>query len=152
MDRFQAMSVFVAVAEAESFARAARKLGLSPPSTTRAVAELEATVGAKLLHRTTRSVTTTETGARYLADCRRLLADLVRVEVRLSRVEGPGAVVASLAHAVGVVVGLIGVRRRDAVVADVAVSVRVGVVLPGVRNIGAVVAVVPDGVRVRVVR
>lgn len=80
MDRFHAMSVFVAVAEAESFARAARKLGLSPPSATRAVAELEATVGAKLLHRTTRSVTTTETGARYLADCRRLLADVAEIE------------------------------------------------------------------------
>ena len=76
MDRLQTMSVFVAVAEEAGFAPAARRLKLSPPSVTRAVAELEARLGCRLLHRTTRSVQVTEAGQRYLADCRRILAEV----------------------------------------------------------------------------
>lgn len=80
MDRLHAMTAFVAVAEAGGFAPAARRLGVSPPSTTRAVAELEARLGAKLLHRTTRAVSLTDAGARYLADCRRLLTEIEDAE------------------------------------------------------------------------
>ncbi|MEZ5592156.1 MAG: LysR family transcriptional regulator [Gammaproteobacteria bacterium] len=75
MDRFHLMSVFVAVAEAEGFAAGARRLGLSPPAVTRAVAELETRLGVKLLHRTTRYVRTTDAGQRYLDDARRILAE-----------------------------------------------------------------------------
>jgi DNA-binding transcriptional LysR family regulator len=80
MDRLQAMRVFVRVAETGGFADAARRLGLSPPAATRAVAGLEAAIGARLLTRTTRSVKLTEAGARYLEDCRRLLAELAEAE------------------------------------------------------------------------
>ena len=80
MDRLQTMSAFVAVAEHAVFAPAARQLNLSPPSVTRAVSELEARLGARLLHRTTRSVRLTEAGERYVADCRRILADLEAAE------------------------------------------------------------------------
>ncbi|MDX1575907.1 MAG: LysR family transcriptional regulator [Kiloniellales bacterium] len=80
MDRLQTMSVFVAVAEEAGFAPAARRLKLSPPSVTRAVAELEGRLGARLLHRTTRSVTLTDAGRRYLADCRRLLTEIEEVD------------------------------------------------------------------------
>lgn len=80
MDRIQAMTVFQAVAETGGFAAAARRLGLSPPTATRAVADLEARLGAKLLHRTTRAVGLTDAGRRYLADCRRILADLAEAE------------------------------------------------------------------------
>jgi DNA-binding transcriptional LysR family regulator len=73
MDRLHAMTVFVAVAEAESFAAAGRKLGLSPPAVTRAVADLEAHLGARLLTRTTRFVRTTDAGARYFEDARRIV-------------------------------------------------------------------------------
>ena len=52
---------------------AARALGLSPPAATRAVANLEARLGLRLLVRTTRSLRLTEAGARFLGDCRRLL-------------------------------------------------------------------------------
>lgn len=76
MDRLQALSVFVAVAEEAGFAAAGRRLNMSPPTVTRAVSELEARIGARLLHRTTRSVTLTEAGQRYLDDCRRILSDL----------------------------------------------------------------------------
>lgn len=80
MDRLDAMRVFVAVAEAGGFAPAARSLRLSPPAVTRAVAALEERIGARLLHRTTRTVRLTEAGARYLADAKRILAELEEAE------------------------------------------------------------------------
>jgi len=75
MDRFHQMSVFVAVAEEESFAAAGRRLRMSPPAVTRAVAFLEERLGVRLLTRTTRLVRTTDAGARYLEDARRLLLE-----------------------------------------------------------------------------
>ena len=80
MDRLQAMGVFVKVAETGGFAEAARRLSLSPPAVTRAVASLEDAIGARLLTRTTRLVKLTDVGARYLEDCRRILADLADAE------------------------------------------------------------------------
>ncbi|MET4733142.1 DNA-binding transcriptional LysR family regulator [Thalassospira sp. MBR-102] len=80
MDRFQAMRIFVRVVEAQSFAAAARELGSSPPAVTRAVAFLEDITGARLLTRTTRSVSLTEPGAHYYDDCKRLLGDLEEAE------------------------------------------------------------------------
>ena len=76
MDRLQTMTAFVCVAEEGGFAPAARRLNMSPPSVTRAVSDLEARLGARLLHRTTRSVRITEAGQRYLADCRRILSEI----------------------------------------------------------------------------
>lgn len=76
MDRVRAMEVFVKVAEAASFAKAARQLHMSPPSVTRTIAALESAVGARFFVRTTRSVTLTEAGQRYFEDCRRILSDL----------------------------------------------------------------------------
>ena len=70
------MSAFVAVVDANGFAGAARKLGISPPAVTRAINELESQLGVRLLTRTTRVVRVTEPGARYAADCRRILGDL----------------------------------------------------------------------------
>jgi DNA-binding transcriptional LysR family regulator len=80
MDRLETMRVFVAVAEEQGFAPAARCLGLSPPAVTRAIAALESRVGARLLQRTTRVVRLTEAGARYLTDCKRILADIDAAE------------------------------------------------------------------------
>lgn len=80
MDRFQEMTVFLAVAQANSFAAAARNLGLSAPSVTRAVAGLEKRIGAMLLVRTTRSLRLTEAGQRYAADCRRLLHEIEQAD------------------------------------------------------------------------
>ncbi len=75
MDRLHGMAVFVAVAEEESFAAAGRRLRMSPPAVTRAVAALEERLGVRLLTRTTRMVRTTDAGARYLEDARRLLLE-----------------------------------------------------------------------------
>ncbi|MEE3626536.1 LysR family transcriptional regulator [Nitrospirillum sp. BR 11752] len=80
MDRWQAMRIFVRVAELESFAAAARTLHLSAPAVTRTVAALEEAIGTRLFVRTTRSVKLTEAGGRYLDDCRRILADIVEAE------------------------------------------------------------------------
>ena len=76
MDRFQLMNVFVGVAEEQGFAAGARRLRMSPPAVTRAIATLEKRLGVQLLHRTTRHVRTTEAGKRYLEDARRILAEV----------------------------------------------------------------------------
>ncbi|MDO9060258.1 MAG: LysR family transcriptional regulator, partial [Bradyrhizobium sp.] len=80
MDRIDAMQAFVAVADLRGFAPAARKLGLSPSGVTRLIAALEDRLGARLLQRTTRSVTLTDAGARYLARIRPILADVEEAE------------------------------------------------------------------------
>lgn len=80
MDRLDSMQVFVAVAEAQGFAPAARRLGFSPPAVTRAISALEQRIGAQLLFRTTRNVRLTEAGERFLADCKRILAELEEAE------------------------------------------------------------------------
>ena len=74
------MRVFVRVAESGGFAGAARALSMSPAAVTRAVAALEAMIGARLFIRTTRSVKLTEAGGRYLEDCRRILAEIAEAE------------------------------------------------------------------------
>ncbi|OGS92034.1 MAG: LysR family transcriptional regulator [Gallionellales bacterium GWA2_60_18] len=76
MNRFHLMNVFVAVAEAESFAGGARRLKMSPPAVTRAVVALEERLGVRLLTRTTRVVRVTEAGARYLEDVRRIMIEM----------------------------------------------------------------------------
>ena len=80
MDRLQQMQIFVAVAEEQGFAAAARRLQQSAPAVTRAVAGLEEHLGVKLLNRTTRYVRATEAGERYLDDARRILAEVEAAE------------------------------------------------------------------------
>ena len=74
VDRLLLMMVFVAVAEEEGFAGAARRLNMSPPAVTRAIATLEQYLGIKLLNRTTRYVRVTEAGQRYLEDAKRVIS------------------------------------------------------------------------------
>jgi len=76
IDRIDAMKVFVVALEEGSLAGAGRRLGRSPAAVSRAIAFLEAHVGAELLHRTTRSIRLSEAGERYAAACRRVLAEL----------------------------------------------------------------------------
>jgi DNA-binding transcriptional LysR family regulator len=80
VDRIEDIEVFVAVAARGSFAAAARGLNRSPTAVTRAVADLEARLGVRLLNRTTRAVSLTEAGARFLAGAKRVLADLAEIE------------------------------------------------------------------------
>lgn len=76
MDRFHEMAVFVAVAIEGSFTAAAKRLDMSAPAVTRAVAGLEARLGIQMLCRTTRHVRMTTAGEQYLDDARPILEDL----------------------------------------------------------------------------
>ena len=79
-DRLQELTVFVRAAESGSFSRAARELGLSQPSVSRIVGELEARLGVTLLLRTTRRITVTDAGALFLDRAREILADIEDAE------------------------------------------------------------------------
>jgi DNA-binding transcriptional LysR family regulator len=79
------MTAFVAVVDRRGFAAAARALRISPSTVTRLVAGLEEHLGIRLLTRTTRSVTLTGGGARYLERARRILADLAEAEACAER-------------------------------------------------------------------
>ena len=81
MDRIDAMKVFVAALDEGSLAGAGRRLGRSPAAVSRAIAFLEAHVGAELLHRTTRSIKLSEAGERYAVACRRVLVDLEEADI-----------------------------------------------------------------------
>lgn len=80
MDRFQALEVFTRVVELGSFARAAARLGMSSSAVSRQVSELEAHLGVRLLNRTTRRLSLTESGAAFLERAVQLLADLEEAE------------------------------------------------------------------------
>ena len=73
MDRLIALQVFHRVAERGSFAEAGPSLGLSPAAISKNIAELEAHVGARLIHRTTRRMALTEEGRLYLEHVTRAL-------------------------------------------------------------------------------
>mgnify|MGYP001599247626 CR=1 FL=1 len=88
MDQLHLINVFVAVVDAGGFAGAARKLNLSPPAVTRAISVLESHLGVRLFTRTTRVVRVTEAGARYVEDCRRILADLAEANESVSGMHG----------------------------------------------------------------
>ena len=81
-DRLDALTIFVAVAEQQSFAEAARQLSRSPASVTRAVLALEERLQTRLLNRTTRSVALTDAGQRYLESCRHLLSAYDELEAK----------------------------------------------------------------------
>ena len=83
-DRFKELAAFVAVAETGAFKAAAKKLGQSPPATTRHVSALEARLGVQLLTRTTRKVSPTEAGARLLGEAATILAALETAEAAAS--------------------------------------------------------------------
>jgi DNA-binding transcriptional LysR family regulator len=80
MDRFSSMEAFVRVVEAGSFVAAADRLGISTSSLSRLVADLEQHLGTRLLNRTTRRLSLTESGQAYYERCVTLLADLAEAE------------------------------------------------------------------------
>ena len=80
MDRFQSLLAFARVVEAGSFARAADRLDLSVSAVSRHVSDLESHLGVRLLNRTTRRLSLTETGQTFYERCVQLLADLDEAE------------------------------------------------------------------------
>jgi DNA-binding transcriptional LysR family regulator len=84
MDRQQQMHLFLAVAEDLSLAAAARRLEVSAPTVTRAIAALETRLGVALLARSTRGVQLTDAGERFAGDSRRILAEVSEAEASAS--------------------------------------------------------------------
>lgn len=82
MNLFQAMQVFVQVADCRSFAQTAERLSTSTSVVTRHVSSLEKHLGIRLFQRTTRKVVLTQAGAEYADGCRDLLKQLDEVESR----------------------------------------------------------------------
>lgn len=80
MDKLQAMSAFVRVVESGSFSAVARELNTTQSAISKQVAALEIALGARLLTRTTRSLSLTEDGARYYERARRLVAEVTEAE------------------------------------------------------------------------
>jgi len=80
MDRLASLEVLIAIVDTGSLAAAARRLGLSPPAVTRALAGLEARLGTRLIARTTRSLALTDVGRRFVATARNVLAELDEAE------------------------------------------------------------------------
>jgi DNA-binding transcriptional LysR family regulator len=80
MDRLQSLVAFTKVVESGSFARAAERLDVSVSAVSRRVAELEAHLGVRLLNRTTRRLSLTESGQAFHELCVQLLADLEEAE------------------------------------------------------------------------
>ncbi|WP_242054199.1 LysR family transcriptional regulator [Nostoc sp. FACHB-888] len=74
---------FVRVAEAQSFAQASNDLGLSTSAVSKAVARLEADLGVKLFHRTTRSISLTSDGVQFYEGCQQLLGELDALEAEI---------------------------------------------------------------------
>jgi len=70
VDRIQAVRLFIRVVDLGSFSKAAADLGMGQPSATKLVAQLEAKLGSRLLHRSTHGVTPTEIGALYYDKCK----------------------------------------------------------------------------------
>ena len=88
MNQLDAMTAFVRVAELGSFTQAAESLGLSKAHVTATVQRLEALVGTRLLHRTTRRVQLTQDGQDFHERCRDLLADMEELRTLFQRGEG----------------------------------------------------------------
>ena len=84
MDKLHAMTTFVHIAEQGSLTRAAELLDTSLPSVVRTLAALEATLGARLLNRTTRKIALTQEGREYLECCRSILTNIEEAELALT--------------------------------------------------------------------
>ena len=85
MDRLQAMQVFTRVVDTNSFTRAAETLDMPRASVTTIIQNLEAFLGVRLMHRTTRRLSLTPDGAAYYERCIRILADVEETETSFQR-------------------------------------------------------------------
>lgn len=80
MDRFALMQCYVRAVETGSFSAVARELGTSQPTVSKNIAHLEAHLGVRLLHRSTRKMSLTSEGESFYAECRRILDSVAEAE------------------------------------------------------------------------
>lgn len=76
MDRVTGIQLFIRIVETGSFSKAAEAVGIAQPTATKSVAAMEARLGARLLHRSTRGVTPTEVGALYYDKCKLIAREI----------------------------------------------------------------------------
>jgi LysR family transcriptional regulator for bpeEF and oprC len=88
LNNFSDVVAFVRVVEAHSFVAAAQTLGMSPSAISKAVSRLEERLGARLLNRTTRSLSLTDLGTNYYERCRDALGQLDQAESEVSESRG----------------------------------------------------------------
>lgn len=84
MDRFGSLNIFVRAAETRSFTEAGRQLGISASAVGKAISRLETRLGARLFHRSTRSITLTPEGALFLTRCQRIFEEIEAAESELA--------------------------------------------------------------------
>jgi LysR family transcriptional regulator, regulator for bpeEF and oprC len=87
MDKLKSLLIFIRSAQHRSFSEAARQLNMSPSAVSRAVARLEDDLGSCLLQRTTRSLTLTESGAKFYGRCQQILAELEEAEAEIKQAQ-----------------------------------------------------------------
>jgi DNA-binding transcriptional LysR family regulator len=87
LDKLKAMTVFVRVAKAGSFAGAARDLGISRAMVTKHIMQLENILGMRLFNRTTRSLSLTEVGSSYYERCQQVLYDVEEMEAAVTELQ-----------------------------------------------------------------
>jgi DNA-binding transcriptional LysR family regulator len=89
VDRLDEINAFVSVSDARSFTQAARRLAVSSAQVSKLVGRLENRLGARLLNRTTRDVSLTDTGRAYLERARQLLEEFASLESSVREQSGP---------------------------------------------------------------
>jgi DNA-binding transcriptional LysR family regulator len=87
MEDLQRMAIFARVVEEKSFSGAARRLGLSKSLVSKQVTQLERSVGARLLNRTTRALSLTEAGAILYEHCSRIVDELEEAKLAVGRLQ-----------------------------------------------------------------
>ncbi|KML67568.1 LysR family transcriptional regulator [Pectobacterium peruviense] len=85
MDKLGSIGIFVRVAERLGFSSVSRELGVSPSSVGKAVARLEARLGVRLFHRSTRTLALTAEGEKFLERCRRILSEVEAAELEMTQ-------------------------------------------------------------------
>src|SRR5512143_1742900 len=87
MDRFEAMAMFVRIVETGSLSAVARELGTTQPTISKQLSALEQRLQTRLLHRSTRRLSVTESGAAYYDTCKRIVDEVREAEGALTRLQ-----------------------------------------------------------------
>jgi DNA-binding transcriptional LysR family regulator len=87
MEDLERMAIFAHVVEEKSFSAAARRLKLSKSLVSKQVTQLEKSIGSRLLNRTTRALSLTETGSIFYEHCARIIEELEEAKLAVSRLQ-----------------------------------------------------------------
>ena len=85
MENLERMAIFARVVEDKSFSAAARRLNLSKSQVSKHITQLEKSIGARLLNRTTRALSLTDAGAAFYEHCARIVEELEEAKLAVSR-------------------------------------------------------------------